>query len=196
MPLHRLAERSAPLSVPLLVFALAATTLLVVPAVAAGPLSLAEAYLIAVALSILAVANGAPYAVVVAIGTLPLVWLDSAGYASPEAAAGDTSRTGVAAHHVAVGFGYALASACVGSVLVGAELAGLPLPSGFVVPSGAAVGGLLIGGAFASLQSWRYRTLGTALDWRTAGTTVGLGVLLALSPAVTYWQFGGRLGGL
>jgi hypothetical protein len=65
-----------------------------------------------------------------------------------------------------------------------------------VVPAGAIVGGSLTGGAFVGLQLWRYRALGVTLDWRTAGTTAGLGVLLALSPAVTYWHFGGRFGGL
>ncbi|AZH24188.1 hypothetical protein [Haloplanus aerogenes] len=196
MALHQLSERSVPCSVPVLVVGLAAAILLVVPAVAAGPLSLVEAYLITVAILILAVLNGAPYAAVVAVGTFPLVWTGSAGYASPEAVTGNPSTAAVAVRHVVVGFGYVVASACVGSVLVGAELAGLPLPRGVVVPAGAVVGGLLTGGAFVTLQLWRYRTLGVTLDWRTTATTTGLGVLLALSPAVTYWRFGGRLGGL
>jgi len=190
MALHQFVERSAP--VPILVFGLSAALVLVVPAVAAGPLSLVEAYLITVAILVLAVLNGAPYAAVVAVGTLPLVRAGSAGYASPEMATGsDSPTTALAVGHVVVGFGYVVASACVGSVLVGAELAGLPLPGGFAVPSGAVVGGLLTGGAYVSLQLWRYRTLGVSLDWRTMATTAGLGVLLALSPSVALWVFGG-----
>lgn len=197
MALHTLAERSIPGSVPVLVFALVAALVLVVPPVAAGPLSLAEAYLVTVAILLLAVLHGAPYAAVVVVGTLPLVLrTGSAGYASPDVAVGDASTTAVAVRHALVGVGYVLTSACVGSVLVGAELAGLALPRGAVVPTGAILGGLVTGGAFVALQRWRYRTLGVALDWRATATTAGLGVLLALSPAVTYWRFGGRLGGL
>jgi hypothetical protein len=195
MALH-LANRLSSHSVPALVSGLAATLLFVVPPVVSGPLTVGKAYLLAVAILILAVVNGAPYAVLVAVATLPMILTGSAGYASPEAVVAPTSGAGtttaeVAIRHVAVGIGYGLASACVGSVLVGAELAGLPLPSGVGVPTGALVGGLLIGGAFVRLQLWRYRWLGATLDWRTTVTTAGLGGLLVLSPAVTYWRFGG-----
>jgi hypothetical protein len=117
----------------------------------------------------------------------------SPGYASPESVtAADGPTTAQAIQHVVVGGGYALASAGLGGVLVGAELAGLPLPSGGVVPTGAIVGGLLTGSAFVAFQLWRCRTLGTGA---TLGT-VGLGGLLVPSPAVAYWLFGSRLGGL
>jgi hypothetical protein len=196
MALH-LANRLSSHSVPALVSGLAATLLFVVPPVVSGRLAVGKAYLLAAAILTLAVVNGAPYTVLVTVATLPLIRTGSAGDASPEAVAvaptgGAGTTTGeVAIRHVVVGIGYGLASACVGSVLVGAWLAGLPLPSSVGVPTGALVGGLLIGGAFVGLQLWRYRALGARLDWRTAATTAGLGGLLVLSPAVTYWRFGG-----
>ncbi|WP_435067318.1 hypothetical protein [Haloplanus sp. C73] len=188
-------ERLAPYATPALVIGLTAGVLLLVPPLAAGPLALGEAYIITAALVLLAVGYGAPYAAVVAVGTLALLRLGYAGYASPTVADGGPSTT-AAVRHAGAGFGYGLASACVGSVLVGAEVAGLPLPGAFPIPSGAVVGGLLVGGAFVASQLWRYRALDVAHDWQTVATTAALGALLCLSPAVTYWRFGGRLGGL
>jgi hypothetical protein len=197
MVLERVANRLSPLSVPVLVFGLLATVLLVVPPLVAGPMTPGRAYLIAGALLILAVGHAVPYAAAVAVVTLPVLWAGSPGYASPESVtAADGPTTVQAVQHVVVGGGYALASAGLGGVLVGAEVAGLPLPSGVVVPAGAIAGGLLTGGTFVAIQLWRYRTLDVPLDPRTTLVTVGLGGLLAPSPAVAYWLFGGRIGGL
>mgnify|MGYP000002769736 FL=1 len=197
MALRRLADRLSPFSVPVLVFGLVAAVLLVVPPLVAGSMAPGRAYLIAAALLLLAMGHAGPYAAIVAVATLPVLWVGSAGYASPESTAvADGPTTAQVVQHVVVGGGYALASAGLGGVLVGAELAGLPLPSGVVVPAGAIVGGLLTGGTFAALQLWRYRTLDvTPGPWSTL-VTVGLGGLIAPSPAVAYWLFGGRLGGL
>jgi len=188
-------KRLAPHSVPLLVYGVLGAVLIAVPPLAVGALSPGEAYVIAAALAILGAVTGAPYAALVAVGTLPLVWAGRGGYASPEAVVDGTATGWIAVRHV-VGGGYALASASVGSALVGAELAGLPLPAGVAVPSGVIVGGLLTGASFAALQSWRYRPLGVPLDPKTTVETVALGALLALAPAVAYWRFGGGLGGL
>lgn len=121
-----------------------------------------------------------------------MLWAGSPEYASPESVtAADGPTTAQAIQHVVAGGGYALASAGPSGVLVGAELAGLPLPSGGVVPAGAIVGGLLTGSAFVAFQLWRCRTLGVG----SILVTVGPGGLPVPSPAVAYWLFGGRLRG-
>ena len=142
MALRRLADRLAPFSVPVLVFGFVATVLLVVSPLVAGSMGPGRAYLIAAALLVLAIGYAGPYAAVVAVATLPLLWAGSPGYASPESVTAADGPTTVQAIQHVVGGGYALASAGLGGVLVGAELAGLPLPSGVVVPTGAIVGGL------------------------------------------------------
>jgi len=186
-----LTARLSRYATPALVVGLTTSVLLLVPPLAAGSLPLGEAYAITAALVILAVGYGAPYAAVVAVGTLPLLRMRNVGYASPAVATGDTSSTMAAVRHTVAGFGYGLASACVGSILVGAEVAGLPLPGTSPIPSGTIVGGFLVGGAFVASQLWQYRALGVVYDWKTTASTAMLGALLFLSPAVTYWRFGG-----
>jgi hypothetical protein len=55
------------------------------------------------------------------------------------------------------------------------------------------LGGVLVAGAFVSLQLWRYDTRLGMLARRTVLGTVALGGLLALSPAVAFWVFTGPL---
>lgn len=179
MPARRLAERLAPLSVPLAMVALVVGFAAVVPPLVAGPIPVGEAYVYAVVLLIIAVTHSAPYAVVVAVATLPVLWLGIAGYAPPELAESDTSTSTVAVAHVTVGFLYALAAAFVGSLALGAQIAGSP-ETAFTFPFGTLGGGVLVGGAYVGFQLWRTRHR----DPRTVAMTVVLGVLLAASPVV------------
>lgn len=186
MPARRLAERFAPLSVPVAMVALVAGFAAVVPPLVSGPIPVGEAYVYAVVLLILAVTYGAPYAVVVAVATLPVLWLGIAGYAPPELAESDASTTTLAVAHATVGFFYALAAAFVGSLALGAQIAGSP-DTAFTFPFGTLGGGVLVGGAYVGFQLWR----GSRRDLRTVTVTVVLGALLAASPVVVRRLFAG-----
>lgn len=205
MPLRRSPARLSPLAVPASVVGLAAVVAVAVPSLVAltGPLSLARASVLALVILILTVSYGVPYAAAVAVGTVPVVGLGVAGFAPPEAVAPGTgwSRRRVAVAHAAVGFCYALAAAFVGSLLLGAEMAGgssvaPALGDALGVPVGTVAGGVAVGGAFVALQLWRCRGVGVPLDRRTVATTAALGALLVPSPATAYWLFGGAFGGL
>jgi hypothetical protein len=186
MPARRLPERFASLSVPAAVFALVVGFVAVVPPLASGPIPAGEAYVFALVFLVLATAYGAPYAAAVAVVTLPALRLGVAGYAPPELAASDASTTTLAVVHVVLGFLYALAAAFVGSLALGAQIAGSPETT-FTFPFGPLGGGVLVGGAYVVLQLWR----GRHRDPRTVAVTVALGALLAASPVVVRRLFAG-----
>lgn len=185
MPSRSSAEWFAPLSVPVAVFATVVAFGAVVPPLASGPISVGEAYTLTLVILILAVGYGVPYAVAVAVVTLPVLRFGVADYASPELADRDASTTVLAAVHVVVGFLYALAAAFVGSLALGAQIAGSP-DTGFAFPFGPLGGGLLVGGAYVAAQLWR----GRRHDPRTVAVTLALGGLLAASPVVVVRLFG------
>jgi hypothetical protein len=186
VPSLRPAEWFAPLSVPVAVFTIVVAFVAIVPALASGPISLGEAYIYALVFLVLALAHGAPYALVVAVGTLPVLRFGTAGYASPELLDADASTTVLAAVHVVVGFLYALAAAFVGSLALGAQIAGSP-DTAFRFPFGTLGGGVLVGGAYVAFQLWR----GRRRDPRTVAVTVALGALLAAAPVVARRLFAG-----
>jgi hypothetical protein len=191
MSLHASAERFRPVSVPVSLFALVVAALLFVP-----PLVLGEAtfrtYAIATAVFILAVSSVFPYAVVVAVGTLPLLYLGLGTFASPTTlpAADEPLSTTAAIRHVVAGVAYVLSAAVVGALGFGADFAVSSGSSPSLMPSLLIVGGVVVASAFVGLQLWRYDGEGT-FDWRTVATTVVLGGLLAFSPSVALWVFEG-----
>jgi len=182
-------------AVPLAVFVIVMGAVLVVPPVVLGELT-ARTYALTAAIVILAVGAGLPYAVVVVLGTLPLLYTGTASFAAPQTAAdGPHSFSAVAAlRHGAAGLAYVLGAAVVGSVGMGAQIAvgsdATAVPA-VLQPSFLYLGGGSVAGAFVCLQLWRYDTPVGGLALRTVLGTVILGMLLAVSPAVAYWVFGG-----
>ena len=189
MSLHASADRFRPISVPVSLFALVAAALLFVP-----PLVLGEAtfrtYAIATAVFILAISSAFPYALVVAVGTLPLLYLGFGTFASPATLPAETESPSMTAaiRHVVAGVAYVLAAAVVGALGFGADFAVSTGSSPSPLPSLLIVGGVVVAGAFVGLQLWRYEG---SLELRTVATTVVLGVFLALSPSVALWVFEG-----
>jgi hypothetical protein len=166
------------------------------------PLVLAEAttrtYALTAAILILALSSAFPYAVLVALGTLPLCYAGVASFAAPRPAADEPHPfSAVAAlRHAVAGLAYVSGSAAVGAVGMGAQI-GLSsdlsaMPAAFR-PSFLHLGGVLVAGAFVSLQLWRYETPPTELAPRTVLGTLALGVPIALSPGVAFWVFNGAL---
>lgn len=185
-------------AVPLVLFVIVAVTVLVVPPLALDAFT-ARTYSVTAAVLILALTTAFPYAVLVAVGTLPLLYAGVASYAapSPSAAAGHSFSVASALRHVGAGVSYALGAAIVGAIGLGVQIAA---PSGTMEgavagqPSFLLFGGVIVGGAFVGLQLWRYHTSRDTLPRDTVLATAALGALLALSPVVAYWVFGGTMG--
>lgn len=195
MSLPSTLERFRQHAVPLVVFALVLGTVLLVPPVVLGEFT-ARTYSLTAAIVILAVGSALPYAVLVVLGTLPLLYTGAASFAAPQTAADEphSLSTGTALRHGAAGIAYVLGAAVVGSIGIGTQIAvgsdSTVVPAA-LQPSFLYLGGATVAGAFVCLQLWRYDTPVGGLARRTVLSTVALGVLLALSPAVAYWVFGG-----
>lgn len=180
-------------SVPLAVFAVVAATVLVVPPVILGEMT-ARTYVLTAAVLILAVNYVFPYAVFVALGTLPLLYAGIASFAAPRPAAERPHSFAVfpALRHIVAGLSYVLGAAAVGAIGIGVEMSmendSTEIPA-VLQPSFLYLGGVLVAVTFVSLQLWRYDTPFGGLDRRTILGTVALGILLALSPAVAFWAF-------
>ena len=183
-------------SVPLVVFIMVAVSALVVPPVVLGEVT-AKTYALTAAVLILAVGSAAPYAVLVALGTLPLLYAGVTSFAAPQPAAkGFHPFSAVTAvRHTVAGISYVLGAAVVGAIGIGVQMDmrsdSTAIPAVFQ-PSFLFLGGVLVAGAFVSLQLWRYDTSSGELSRRTVLGTIALGVLLALSPAVAFWVFNGN----
>jgi hypothetical protein len=111
-------------SVPVATFLVVLVTVLVVPPLVMGGVT-AQTYAIAGAVIILAVRAAFPYAVLIAVGTLPFLATDVGSFAAPEIDAGGAHSLsgGTAFRHVAAGVSYALGAAVVGAVGIGAQIA-------------------------------------------------------------------------
>lgn len=78
-------ERFKHHSVPLVVFAIVAVVVLVMPPIALGEVTM-RTYALTAAVLIFAFGAVFPYAVVVALGTLPLLYIGIASFAAPQTA--------------------------------------------------------------------------------------------------------------
>lgn len=185
-------EQFRPHSVPIVLLAIVAVVGLLVPPLVLGSVS-GRTYALTAAVFVLAIGSALPYALLVAVGTLPLLYAGVASYAAPRQSSSLHSFSlSAALRHVIAGVSYALGAAAVGAVGIGAQMA-LPnrstaLPA-ILQPSFLVLGGVLVGGAFTGLQLWRYDASSNGLDRRTVAGTVVLGVLLAFSPVVAFWAF-------
>lgn len=184
-------------SVPLAVFLIAVVAALAVPPLVLGEVT-ARTYALTVAVIILAVGAVFPYAMLVALGTLPLLYAGIASFAAPETEADVAhSFSALAAlRHVAAGVAYVLGAAVVGAIGIGAQIAvggdSTTMPAA-LQPLFLYLGGIVVAGGFVSLQLWRYDTPIGTLPRSSIVGTVALGVLLALAPAVAYWIFNGAI---
>ena len=183
-------ERFRPHSVPVCVFAVVVAAAVVVP-----PLVLdltPRTYAIAAAVLILAVTSTAPYAVAVAVLTLPFQHLGLASYASPRTVPDDEHPSlADALRHAAAGFMYVLAAGGVGGIGVGVDVASSSSastpPAG--VPFTYFAGGV-VGLVFVALQLWRHDDPEGEFETRTVLGTIALGLLLVPAGGVALWLFG------
>lgn len=191
-------ERFRHHAVPLVLVVIVAITVLVVPPLVLGDLT-ARTYSITAAVLILAITTAFPYAVLVAVGTLPLLYFGIASYAAPQTPSdpGHSFSSATALRHVFAGVSYVLGAAVVGVVGLGVQLAAPPgatMGPAALQPSFLLLGGLIVAGTFVGAQLWRYDTPHGTLPRQTVLGTAALGVLLAVSPAIAYWVFGNTFG--
>ena len=183
-------ERVRPHSVPICILAVVVTAAVVVPPLVLDVTPRTDA--IAAAVLILAVTSTAPYAVAVAVLTLPFQFLGLASYASPRTVPEDGRPSLVdALRHAAAGFAYVLAAGAVGGIGVGVDIASSSgastPPTG--VPFTHLAGGV-VGLVFVALQLWRHDDPVGDLETRTVLGTVALGLLLVPTGRVALWLFG------
>lgn len=185
--------RFRPHAVPVVIFSIVVAVTSIVPPLVLGAMTM-RTYAITAAVLILAVGSVLPYALLVAFGTLPLLYTGLASYAAPQPSpdAAYSFSVTTALRHVVAGVAYVVSAAIVGAIGFGAQMgapdviAGLPAA---VYPSFLVLGGVAIGVAFVGLQLWRDDTAFRMLDRGTVLGTAILGLLLAASPTVALWVF-------
>lgn len=186
-------DRLRPHAVPVTIFSIVVIVTSIVPPLVLGAVS-TRTYAITAAVLILAVGSVLPYSLLVAVGTLPLLYTGIASYAAPRPSANEaySFSTMAAFRHVVAGVAYVLSAAVVGAIGFGArmgapdQIAGIPAAT---YPPFLILGGVVIAVAFVALQLWRDDT---DLRMRNRGTILGttlLGVLIAMSPNVAFWVF-------
>jgi hypothetical protein len=186
-------ERVRPSSVPIGMIGVVAAAAVLVPPLVLEPST--RTYAIAAAFLLLAGSATVPYAVAVAVATLPLQYLGVATYTAPRTVPDDESLSVTnAVRHVAAGFAYVLAAGAVGGIGVGLDVASSPGASTppTQVPF-TPIAGVVVGLVFVGLQLWRYDAPLGALDAGTVLGTVGLGLLMVPAGRIAVWIFGGGL---
>ncbi|MFW5974501.1 MAG: hypothetical protein ACOCPZ_03895 [Natrialbaceae archaeon] len=179
---------------PLVVALIAVVAVLAVPPLVLGELT-GRTYTLTAAVLVLALGSVLPYALLVGVGTLPLLAADVVSFAAPPTDADRAHQLSAesALRHVVAGGGYVLAATVVGAIGIGAQfgVGGSTSTPALLQQVAFYGGGLLVAAAFVPLHLWRYAARG--LDRRTVLATGGLGVLLALAPVVAFWVFDGSV---
>lgn len=186
-------DRFRPHAVPVAISAIVAITTAIVPPLVLGEVTV-RTYAITAAVVILAVGAALPYALLIGIGTLSLLYTGFASYAAPQPPP-DTLHSFSpmsALRHVVAGVAYSLGAAVVGAIGIGAQM-GTPNAAiaGSIggLPSFLVLGGVIIAATFTALQLWRYDTPPRTLDRANLLGTAVLGLLVAGSPVVSFWVF-------
>lgn len=186
-------DRFRPYSVPVVIFAIGAIAVTLVPPLVLGEVT-TRTYALTVAVAVLAVGAVLPYALLIAIGTLPLLYSGLASYAAPQSSPDTAHSFSVTTilRHVVAGVAYSLEAAVVGAIGIGVQLGAPDAAAAWTIggqPSLLVLGGVIIAVTFVALQLWRYDTAVRTLKRGTLLGTVVLGILVAVSPVVAFWVF-------
>lgn len=186
-------DRFRPHSVPVVIFAIAAIAITIVPPLVLGEVT-TRTYALTVAVVVLALGAVLPYALLVAIGTLPLLYAGLASYAAPQPSPDNAHSFSPIAilRHVAAGVAYSVGAAVVGAIGIGVQLGAPEGAAAWTIgeqPSLLVLGGVIVGVTFVAFQLWRYDTTLRTLNRGILLGTAVLGVLVAISPVIAFWIF-------
>ena len=175
-------------AVPLTLLLITAVAVLVVPPIAAGEVGAYGAVPFGVMIAFTTVF---PYACVVAVGTLPLLYADLASFAAPDtdADAFHSFSWDTALRHVVAGFAYVVSAATVGAIGIGVQII---LEDHTILDAfrpSFLIGSVIVAVAFVGTQLWRYDRPLRTLPLRTVLGTLALGGLLALSIVAAFSVF-------
>jgi len=175
-------------AVPLTLFLITAVAILIVPPIALGDLG---AIAVVPFVILIAFMNVFPYACVVAVGTLPLLYANIASFAAPDADTGalHSFSWGAALRHVVAGFLYVVGAATVSAIGIGIQIIREDETILDTFQLSFLIGSVLVAGAFVGTQLWRYDRPLRTLPLRTVLGTLVLGSLLALSIVAAFWMF-------
>ena len=120
-------DRLRPHAVPVTIFSIVVVVTSIVPPLVLGAVS-TRSYTITAAVLILAVGSVLPYSLLVAVGTLPLLYTGLASYAAPRPSADEaySFSTMAAIRHVVAGVAYVLSAGVVGAIGFGAQMGPRP----------------------------------------------------------------------
>lgn len=176
-------------AVPLTLLLITAVAIVVVPPLAAGELGV---YFVVPVVIVIAFVSVFPYACVVAVGTLPLLYADIASFGAPngDADAFHSVSRETALRHVVAGFSYVVGAAIVSAIGIGAQIVILADNTTLEAfrPS-FLIGSVIVAVAFVGAQLWRYDRPLRTLPLRTVLGTLVLGGLLALSIVAAFGVF-------
>ena len=110
-------------AVPVTIFSIVVVVTSIVPPLVLGAVS-TRTYTITAAVLILAVGSVLPYSLLVAVGTLPLLYTGLASYAAPRPSADEaySFSTMAAIRHVVAGVVYVLSAGVLGAIGFGAQM--------------------------------------------------------------------------
>lgn len=175
-------------AVPLTLFLITAVAMLIVP-----PIALGDVGVIGVIPYVFVIAFKAvfPYACVVAVGTLPLLYANSASFAAPDADVGvfHSFSWDATLRHVVAGFSYVVGATIVSVIGIGIQIIRGDVGILDSFQPSFLLGSVIVAVAFVGTQLWRYERPLRTLPLRVVLGTLVLGSLLALSIVAAFWMF-------
>ncbi len=132
-----------------------------------------------------------PYACVISVGTLPLLYANIASFAAPDADADafHPFSWDATLRHVVAGFSYVVGAAIVSAIGIGIQITIEDQTILEAFRPSFLVGSVIVAVAFVGAQLWRYDRSLRTLPLRTVLGTLVLGDLLALSIVAAFWVF-------
>lgn len=175
-------------AVPLALFLITAIAIFIVPPIALGDLGAINGVPLVIVIALTIVF---PYACVVAVGTLPLLYANIASFAAPDADADvlHSFSWDATLRHVVAGFSYVVGAATVSAIGIGVQITLEDRMRLEAFQLSFLIGSVIVGVAFIGAQLWRYDRPLRTVPLRTILGTLVLGGLLALSIVAAFWAF-------
>lgn len=175
-------------AVPLALLLIMAVAMFIVPPIALGDLGAIGGVPFVILFALIEVF---PYACVVAVGTLPLLYANIASFAAPDTDADDfhSYSWDATVRHVVAGFLYVVGATIVSAIGIGIQIMREDQTILETFQPWFLIGSGIVAVAFVGAQLWRYDRPLRTLPLRTVLGTLVLGGLLALSIVAAFVNF-------